>query len=62
MESLKIALIKQGYSKTSIENAIKMVEKDMAAAAPILPKEPERPVVMEPITPPRRSFWQKLFG
>lgn len=42
LDSLKYSLIKQGYSKTSIEKAMEMANKQLAANAP---KMVEKPVV-----------------
>ena len=39
--SLRIALINQGYSKIEIEKAIKKTELDLADSAPILKTKPE---------------------
>ena len=39
-ESLKWALINQGYSKTAIERALRMANKQLAEEAPILEEKP----------------------
>ena len=41
-DSLKYSLIKQGYSRTSVEKAIEMANKQLASQAP---KMVEKPVV-----------------
>ena len=40
-ESLRWALVNQGYSRMEIEKAIRKAEMDMAASAPILKTKPE---------------------
>ena len=65
-DSLKWALINQGYSRTAVEGAIEEVNKELAMQAPILK---EKPVIKyeildehdNPITI-KKSFWKRLFG
>jgi hypothetical protein len=40
VESLKWALIGQGYSRTSVERAVEKLNKELARKAPILKEEP----------------------
>ena len=40
-ESLRWALINQGYSKIEVERAIKRVDRELADKAPILKTKPE---------------------
>ena len=66
LESLKWALIGQGYSKTSIERAIEELNKELAKKAPVLKEEPvikyeiideqDRPIKI------KKSFWKRIFG
>lgn len=66
-DSLKWALISQGYSRVSVERAIKEVNKELAKKAPILK---ERPVIKyeildeknQPIVIKKPSFWRRVFG
>lgn len=64
-ESLKWALINQGYSKSIIEIAIKQLHKELAEKAPILK---EKPVIKYEIYDKnnnpikiKKSFWKKIF-
>jgi hypothetical protein len=41
LDSLKWALIRQGYSKTMVEFAIKDLNKELAKKAPILKEKPK---------------------
>jgi hypothetical protein len=61
LESLKWALINQGYAKIEVEKAIKRVQTELATQAPILKAKPE--IKIEPIPiEPKKSFWKSLFG
>ncbi len=65
-ESLKWALISQGYSRTAVEMAIEELNKELARQAPVLE---EKPVIKyeiidendQPITV-KKSWWKKFFG
>ncbi|MCU0642420.1 MAG: hypothetical protein MUF61_02475 [archaeon] len=62
-ESLKWALVNQGYPKIEVEKALHAVDEQMAAEAPILKAKPEINVeVVEPEEPPKKSFWKRIFG
>ncbi len=61
-DSLKIALLRQGYSRLSISKAFKMVEEDMANKAPVLDTKPKITREITPIDSSKKSFWRKLFG
>ncbi len=64
LESLRWALVKQGYSRTAIDKAIERIHKELAEKAPILK---EKPVISyqiidendNPITI-KKSFWKRL--
>jgi len=66
IESLRWALIGQGYSKTSVERAVEELNKELARKAPILKEEPvikyeivdekDRPIKI------KESFWKRIFG
>jgi len=66
IESLRWALIGQGYSRTSVERAIEELNKELARKAPILKEEPvikyeivdekDRPIKI------KKSFWKRIFG
>jgi len=65
-ESLKWALISQGYSRTAVETAIEELNKELARQAPVLK---EKPVIKyeiidendQPITV-KKPFWKRFFG
>ena len=65
-DSLKLALIRQGYSKIIIERAIEQAHKELAEKAP---KLKEKPIIKyeiidendQPITI-KKSLWKKWFG
>lgn len=66
IESLRWALIGQGYSRTSVERAIEELNKELARKAPILKEEPvikyeivdekDRPIKI------KKSFLKRIFG
>ena len=62
-DALKFALVKQGYSRVIVEEALRDATKEMALKAPILS---EKPVIkyesVEDEKPAKRSFWKRLFG
>ncbi len=62
-ESLKWALINQGYSRIEVVKAIQRAEELMASKAPLLRAKPEIEHKIEPVEEePKKSFWKKLFG
>ncbi len=66
IESLRWALIGQGYSRTSVERAVEELNKELARKAPILKEEPvikyeivdekDRPIKI------KKSFLKRIFG
>ena len=62
-ESLRWALIDQGYSRMDVDNAMKRVDRDLADKAPILKTKPEIEYKIVPLKEePKKSFWKRLFG
>jgi len=65
-ESLKWALISQGYSRTAVDEALKEAHMELAAKAPILR---EKPVISyevmdgnnNPVSA-KKSWWKRFFG
>ncbi len=65
-ESLKWALVNQGYSRTMIETAIERTHKELADTAPVIKERPQikyeildeenKPVVL------KRPWWKRIFG
>ena len=65
-DSLKFALMSQGYSRAIVEAAIEQANKELAEKAPVLK---EKPVIKyeiideynKPITI-KKPWWRRLFG
>ena len=66
IESLKWALVNQGYSRSEVYKAIEMAHKELADEAPILKEKPviKYEVLDEENKPVevKQSFWKRLFG
>jgi hypothetical protein len=68
VDTLRIALINQGYLRTTIDEALKDAMNEMAKEAPAIKEKPqiEHEVVelVQDETPvvEKKSFWKKLFG
>ena len=66
VDSLKYALVSQGYSRSIVERAIEEVTKELAAQAPILKDKPKityqiidehnRPIIL------KKPWWKRVFG
>lgn len=63
-DSLKWALIRQGYSRTAVEKAMEQVHRELASEAPIIKEKPTitHEVVAEDEMPAKKGFWARLFG
>lgn len=65
-DSLKWALVNQGYQKTSVEKALELAHQEMAREAPIFREKPTitHEVIDEAGQPVeiKKSWWKKLFG
>ena len=64
-ESLKFALMRQGYSRTSIDQALTEANKLISREAPILREKPSISYeILDEHNKPvkKRSFWKRLFG
>lgn len=65
-ESLRWALVNQGYSRTMIDSALERTHKELAEEAPILKEKPiinyeildenDKPVEIE------KPWWKRIFG
>jgi len=63
-DSLKWALIDQGYSRTAVERAIEQTHKELAEKAPILKEKPKikyeiidennKPIII------KKPFWKRI--
>ncbi len=66
LESLKWALVNQGYSRAIVEKAIKQTNEELAKEAPVLKEKPkinyqlldeyDKPVTFQ------KSFWRRILG
>ena len=63
MESLKWALVKQGYTRSEVDRAIKLANEQLAAEAPRVPEQVTE-VMQEPqpIAEEKKGFWKRIFG
>lgn len=65
-DSLKWALVQQGYPKIEVEKAFVKVDEELAREAPILETKPEIKVeVIEPanaVIEEKKGFFSRLFG
>ena len=68
-ESLKWALINQGYSKLEVEKALKIADQKLAAQAPTLKSKPEiKFEIVEPkeyamkFSSSEKPWWKRLLG
>lgn len=68
IDSLRIALLRQGYTRTEIDKVIEETHKQLAQEAP---KIKEKPVINYELidennnsikVEPKISFWKRLFG
>jgi len=65
-ESLRWALVNQGYSRTMIDSALERTHKELAEEAPILK---EKPIINYEIldennkpVPIKKPWWKRIFG
>jgi len=65
-ETLKWALINQGYSRVVVETAIEQANKELAEKAPVLKEKPviKYEIVDEYDNPIeiKKSWWKRIFG
>lgn len=66
IESLRWALVKQGYSRVFVEEAIKSATKELADEAPVLKNKPEIKYEVVPeetqSVEVQKSWWRRFFG
>lgn len=61
IDTLRIALVNQGYSRPTVDEAAKEAIKEMASEAPVIKEKPEiahEIITEEPVV--AKSFWQKI--
>ncbi len=66
LDTLKWALINQGYSRIIVENSIEEMNKELAKKAPVLEEKPiirheildenDNPIII------KKSWWKRIFG
>ncbi len=65
-DSLKIALINQGYSRIAVEKAIEEAHKELAKKAPILKEKPKiKYEIIDEYNNPifiKKPWWKRIFG
>ena len=64
IESLKWALVRQGYNRTEVMGALELATRELAAQAPkVEPQTPRVEPTVEPVQePPKKGFFSRLFG
>ena len=64
-DTLKIALLNQGYSKSIIERALEIANKELAENAPVLKEKPviKYEIIDEKNRPIKikKNFWRRVF-
>ncbi len=65
-DSLRFALMSQGYSRTAVDSALEIANKELAEKAPVLKEKPiikyeiidehNRPIKI------KKPWWKRLFG
>jgi len=63
-DTLKIALINQGYMRPTVDEAVQEAIKQMASEAPVIKEKPEieHEVISDEPVVEKKSFWKRLFG
>ena len=65
-DSLKFALIDQGYSRTAVEIAFQQANKELAKRAPVLKEKPRISYeIIDEYNQPvkiKKSWWRRLLG
>jgi hypothetical protein len=64
-DTLKIALINQGYMRSMVDEAVQDAIKQLALEAPAIKEKPEiehEIIIDEPAVVEKKSFWKRLFG
>ncbi|MDD5191505.1 MAG: hypothetical protein PHH54_02545 [Candidatus Nanoarchaeia archaeon] len=72
MDALRFSLMKQGYSRISVEKAIELANEQLAASAPEMKEKPKitytlldengNPINNVEFAKEKKGFWQKIKG
>lgn len=62
IDSLRFSLMRQGYSRISVEEAIKRANEQLAASAPEMKETPQITYKVEPefVEPEPLGLWQRI--
>ncbi len=62
VDTLRIALINQGYMRTMVDESLKEAIKQLALDAPVIKEKPqiEHEVITEEPIVEKKSFWKKI--
>jgi len=65
-ETLKWAMVNQGYSRVVVEDAIEQANKELAEKAPVLKEKPQiKYEIVDEYDNPiliKKSWWKRIFG
>jgi len=64
VDTLKIALINQGYMRPMVDESVQEAIKQMALEAPAIKEKPqiEHEIIVDEPVVEKKSFWKRLFG
>jgi len=64
VDTLKIALVNQGYMRPMVDESVQEAIKQMALEAPAIKEKPqiEHEVIVDEPVVEKKSFWKRLFG
>jgi len=62
IETLRIALVNQGYMRSVVDEAIKVAVNELAREAPVIKEKPEieHEIISEEPLVEKNSFWKKI--
>jgi len=65
-DSLRFALMSQGYSRIVVEDALKIANQELAVKAPVLKEKPKiKYEIIDEYDKPiqiKKPFWKRIFG
>jgi phage tail protein X len=63
IDSLKWALVSQGYSRAMVDEALVQANQELAAEAPVLREKPEiKYEVLDETPEVKKPWWKRIFG